>query len=501
MHHPFLTPRLAAILAFTAAAPFASAQATLTDLGVLPGTEWSIPGGISGDGGTVVGVCDGTVAFRWTSARGMEALGALPGDEYALPWGASYDGSVITGASSATQRGFMAFTWSEAGGMRPLGTLPGWLESVATGISGNGTDVVGYCLRHEDGFPTLRAFIWSAPQGMRDLGTFPGGTYSFAVGISLDGGFVCGGSAVPPDDYSRPFRWTPSTGISLIGVGPCGEGSSAHAISGDGSVIVGDDYCPDLTTKGFRWRSGGGVDAIPPLEGLSEALIASTNRDGSIVAGYSYKNDDPSPPRAILWTQRGGTVDLAELLERHGVDLTGWVLRDATGMSQDNLAVVGYAEHDGRGVAYRAQLPCPFVVGPDPAPQVCTNGTAEFTVEAVGSGPVAYQWRKDGVNLANSVHISGVRTGTLRVAMATPASEGLYDCVVTGACGTTNSAAAALVVCSGDFNCDGGIDGADLDSFFSAWEDGADAADVNRDGGVDGADVQEFFVRWEAGAC
>jgi hypothetical protein len=56
-------------------------------------------------------------------------------------------------------------------------------------------------------------------------------------------------------------------------------------------------------------------------------------------------------------------------------------------------------------------------------------------------------------------------------------------------------------VCIGDFNRDGGSDGADVAAFFRAWELGVPAADANSDGGVDGADAQVFFERWGAGAC
>jgi hypothetical protein len=55
--------------------------------------------------------------------------------------------------------------------------------------------------------------------------------------------------------------------------------------------------------------------------------------------------------------------------------------------------------------------------------------------------------------------------------------------------------------CVADFNQDGGVDGADVEAFFLAWEAGDSSADVNQDGGVDGADVEFFFVRWEAGGC
>ncbi|MBL9002064.1 MAG: hypothetical protein JNK25_13105 [Phycisphaerae bacterium] len=55
--------------------------------------------------------------------------------------------------------------------------------------------------------------------------------------------------------------------------------------------------------------------------------------------------------------------------------------------------------------------------------------------------------------------------------------------------------------CPADFNQDGGVDGADVDAFFAAWEAGEPIADVNQDGGVDGADVDTFFAAWEAGGC
>ena len=56
-------------------------------------------------------------------------------------------------------------------------------------------------------------------------------------------------------------------------------------------------------------------------------------------------------------------------------------------------------------------------------------------------------------------------------------------------------------VCIGDFNRDGGFDGADVVAFFQAWEAGASAADANNDGGVDGADAQAFYQAWENSSC
>jgi hypothetical protein len=55
--------------------------------------------------------------------------------------------------------------------------------------------------------------------------------------------------------------------------------------------------------------------------------------------------------------------------------------------------------------------------------------------------------------------------------------------------------------CAADFNQDGGVDGGDVESFFTAWAIAEPTADVNQDGGIDGADVESFFVVWTAGGC
>jgi len=59
----------------------------------------------------------------------------------------------------------------------------------------------------------------------------------------------------------------------------------------------------------------------------------------------------------------------------------------------------------------------------------------------------------------------------------------------------------ACTTCTGDYNQDGGIEGGDIEAFFTDWEVSAPCADVNQDGGVDGTDVEFFFVAWEQSGC
>ena len=74
---------------------------------------------------------------------------------------------------------------------------------------------------------------------------------------------------------------------------------------------------------------------------------------------------------------------------------------------------------------------------------------------------------------------------------------GLYDYFSTQTFDNVLLDAAPPVIA--DFNGDGGVDGADVEAFFAAWENGLPESDVNADGGIDGADVEAFFTAWENG--
>lgn len=65
-------------------------------------------------------------------------------------------------------------------------------------------------------------------------------------------------------------------------------------------------------------------------------------------------------------------------------------------------------------------------------------------------------------------------------------------------------AAMGVPLCHPDYNQDGGggwACGADVEAFFLAWEVSETCADVNQDGGIDCADVETFFIGRESGSC
>ena len=84
-------------------------------------------------------------------------------------------------------------------------------------------------------------------------------------------------------------------------------------------------------------------------------------------------------------------------------------------------------------------------------PQSRTNyvGTAAmFSVTAIGTGPLTYQWRKNGSNLSNSTNVSGVTTPTLSLAAVSASDVAGYSVVATGYGSVTSAPSANLTVLS-----------------------------------------------------
>ena len=127
---------------------------------------------------------------------------------------------------------------------------------------------------------------------------------------------------------------------------------------------------------------------------------------------------------------------------------------------------------------------------------------ASITVEPAAGETALARWHRAGEPLVDVPGlVQGSSTTTLRLLSADPSLLGEYDVVLTNACGITRSSLTRVVAppCIGDHNADGGVDGVDVEVFYSDWEAGLVEADVNRDGGIDGSDIDTFFVAWEAG--
>jgi probable HAF family extracellular repeat protein len=165
-----------------------------------------------------------------------------------------------------------------------------------------------------------------------------------AWGASADGSVVVGKTVSSGKGWA--FRWTQTTGVVNLGELPGGNYyANAYGVSSDGAVVVGYAASKALGAEvAFRWTSAEGMVALSNLD--SAALAAST--DGSIVVGYF--GDMFTQEGAFVWDKQHGMRYLQDVLENEcGLNLDGWTLERASGISSDGLTIVGWgwnADHN-----------------------------------------------------------------------------------------------------------------------------------------------------------
>lgn len=124
---------------------------------------------------------------------------------------------------------------------------------------------------------------------------------------------------------------------------------------------------------------------------------------------------------------------------------------------------------------------------------VTLDGSASTDAQAPVSN---YLWKEGVTNLANGP------SSTANVPFTVGTHSVLLTVTDSGGLTATDSVTITVnAFCFADYNLDGGVDGGDVDSFFTDWASGISLADANSDGGVDGADIEAFFLVWAAGGC
>ncbi len=340
----------------------AGATASFTALGDLAGgLTMSLAYGVSDDGSTVVGESDsaaGREAFRWTAAAGMIGLGDLSGgafDSYSLD--VSVDGSVVVGAS-VSAAGNEAFRWTQISSMIGLGDLPGGgnptvnpFYSHARAVSDDGSLVAGY----SHSALGVEAMSWTSGTGMVGLGDLPGGIFdSIGYDVSADGLVVVGHGHSASG--KEAMRWTSGTGMVGLGDLPGGIFESvALGVSSDGSIVLGHSNSAS-GGEAFLWTQSGGMVGLGDLPGgIFDSYAFDASDDGSIVVGRGHS---ALGQEAVVWDNSSGMQEVKQILVNGGINLTGWTLVEATGISADGRTLVGWGFNpSGNFEAWIATLP------------------------------------------------------------------------------------------------------------------------------------------------
>ena len=310
---------------------------------------------VSADGSVVIGYSNTSArsrSFRWTQETGMVSLES---DNFSLAYhvianGVSADGSVIVGIASFPSPSYkpdQAFRWTQSSGMLSLGSLPYGVFSVAADVSADGS-------------------------GMLSLGSLPYGVSSVAADVSADGSVIVGVRVNGASEEA--FRWTQETGT--VGLGVSADFSNGYigsdlsfdgvGISADGSVVIGYSINANGDQEAFRWTQETGMMDLGSLDpNVASSTAKDVSADGSIVVGYS-RNANGSQ-EAFRWTQETGMVSLKETLIGAGLDVSGWTLDEATGISADGFTIVGNGINpSGQTEGWVAHL------SPEPIPEPLT---------------------------------------------------------------------------------------------------------------------------------
>jgi probable HAF family extracellular repeat protein len=343
----------------------AARAVSFTGLGALDKTFfYSDAIKISADGSTISGSSinpggQTQEAFRWTQANGMQGLGFLnkAGDkaDYGEAWGLSADGSTIVGSNGygLGANGYEAFRWTKDTGMVGLGTLSGSDSSAAYDVSGDGSIAVGGLFGGR-----TEAFRWTDTTGILGLGLLPGQNYSQANAISANGQVITGDSGKRDVKgnltESEVFRWLQTSNtMESLGRLPGNLYSNAFGISADGSTIVGysaTELSPDFSPTAFRWTPTTGMQNLG-MTGIN-SLAWDVSDDGATIVGRAG-----SGKGAVIWRSGLEMTSLQDILTTAGVDLTGWTLDSATGVSGNGLKIVGFGTNpDGNTEAWLADL-------------------------------------------------------------------------------------------------------------------------------------------------
>ncbi len=299
----------------------------------------SVGPAVSGDGSTVAASSSGN-AFTWTLNAGKNALPS--GGQSAFTTALSYDGAMVVGSSQAADGYTYATMWTSAGQSLITHFLTANCKPKA--ISNDGSAIGGYYPNGSSSpFKSTSTSLWE----LTDLST--------VYGMSADGKVITGSRSWTayndwgPIGFHHQARIWQSGTYTDLGSLSLGGDSFAMGISADGKTVCGWASSDSMSWEPFRWTAETGMVGLDAPDGWSGpdkmAWMNACTADGSILVGTAWNGAawSTAPQQATIWDDSHGTRFLSDaLVNDYSLDLTGWQLNEATGISQDGHTIVGY---------------------------------------------------------------------------------------------------------------------------------------------------------------
>ena len=153
---------------------------------------------------------------------------------------------------------------------------------------------------------------------------------------------------------------------------------------------------------------------------LGSSVQFSVSATGSPAPTFAWKRNG-----AIIPGQTGSTLSIASVQAGDSGDYV-CIATNACGSLTSSTATL------------TVRTPVTITISPSPV-TACDSASVSFSVAASGTGPLTYQWRRNGSAVA------GQTAATLQLS-ATSGLAGVYDCVVSNVCGSVASSLATLTV-------------------------------------------------------
>jgi hypothetical protein len=199
---------------------------------------------------------------------------------------------------------------------------------------------------------------------------------------------------------------------------------------------------------------GGASSAPAHLTVLAPPAITSQPLSQTVRAGADVTFQvaaSGSAPLSYRWLHNGTNLADGNLPDGASVSGAASATLHLTGVLEAQAGAYSVVASNAAGAALSSNALLTVILVPaftsQPQSQsVALGGTASFTVTAVGSAPLSYQWRHNGTPLADGSGVSGTATPTLTLSGVQSAQAGAYSVTVSNDLGGVISAAAQLTV-------------------------------------------------------
>ncbi len=242
------------------------------------------------------------------------------------------------------------------------------------------------------------------------------------------------------------------------------------------------------------------INIVNTAHPITQGFAAGDRVVFTTAANMSVATGATGPGTQIL-ARRSGSTDGAVVVADAGATVAGGYVTPARRVFmffEDTSWQVSSADARTlmeRAVCWALNVQEPSITAPPQSQSVCIGDPVVLEVQAQGSSPRSYQWRRNGTP------IPGATARVYTIAAAAPGNAGSYTCTVTNPCGSATSAPAVLQVadcCPADYDGNGQREVADIFAFLSDWFAGVPRA-FNFGGTAGVPAIFAFLSAWFAG--